>query len=236
MISVSVISSFRTPQPVKIPRLFVTFWDMSQKAIDTTGSGPRSCGVGPMKVGIGSDSTVYVLKWKPKQLMYDVPKGEISYLCAREEKLTAMAQSVEYSKHWPLVVRHIDGVLNSYADLLSRAADQLHVLRMQRSTHDVLALPVRVHLYKAETPSKTQSGLITLNITATEKVTVIAAYKADTTVYKKVRMLDICNILTGNSSDMQRTVVDRVQAWGQKRFTVSDDILYTSASYYTQAA
>ena len=30
---------------------------------------------------------------------------------------------------------------------------------------------------------------------------------------------------------MQRTVVDRFQAWAQKRFTVSDDILYTSASY-----
>ena len=28
-----------------VNRLFVTFCDMSQKAIDTTGSGPRSCGV-----------------------------------------------------------------------------------------------------------------------------------------------------------------------------------------------
>ena len=95
----------------------------------------------------------------------------------------------------------------------------------------MLALPVRVHSYKTETPSKTQHRLVTLNITAAEKETVVAAYKADTTVYKKVRMLDIYNILTGNSSDMQRTVVDRVQAWAQKRFTVSDDILYTSASY-----
>jgi hypothetical protein len=92
-------------------------------------------------------------------------------------------------KHWPLVVRHIDGVLNSYADLLSRAADQLHVLRMQRDTHDVLALPVRVHSYKTETPSKTQHRLVTLNITAAEKETVVAAYKVDTTVYKKVRIL-----------------------------------------------
>ena len=107
-------------------------------------------------------------------------------------------------------------MLNSYADLLSRAADQLHVLPMQRSTHDMLVLPVRVHSYKAETPSRTQSRLVTLNITAAEKVTVIATFKADTTVYKKVRMLDIYNILTSNSSDMQRTVVDRVQAWAQK--------------------
>lgn len=28
-----------------VNRLFVTFCDMSQKAFDTTGSGPRSCGV-----------------------------------------------------------------------------------------------------------------------------------------------------------------------------------------------
>ena len=111
---------------------------------------------------------------------------------------------MEYSKHWPLVVRNIDGVLNSYADLLSRAAYQLHVLRMQRSTHDVLALPVRVHSYKTETPSKTQSRLVTLNIIATETVTVIAAYKADTTVFKKVRMLDIYNILTGLRLGLER--------------------------------
>ena len=57
---------------------------------------------------------------------------------------------------------------------------------------------MRVHSYKTETPSKPQHRLVTLNITAAKKETVVAAYKADTTVYKKVRMLDIYNILTGS--------------------------------------
>ena len=35
-------------------RLFVTFCDMSQKAMDTTGSGPRSCGVLYMLVSLDS--------------------------------------------------------------------------------------------------------------------------------------------------------------------------------------
>ena len=35
-----------------VNRLFVTFCDMSQKAFDTTGSGPRSCGVLQLSGGL----------------------------------------------------------------------------------------------------------------------------------------------------------------------------------------
>ena len=48
---ISVISSFSDSTTGTITttgyvkRRFVTFWDMSQKAIDTTGYGPRPCGV-----------------------------------------------------------------------------------------------------------------------------------------------------------------------------------------------
>ena len=49
---ISVISSFSDSTTGEntttgcVNRLFVTFCDMSQKAIDTAGYGPRSCGVG----------------------------------------------------------------------------------------------------------------------------------------------------------------------------------------------
>ena len=59
---ISVISSFSDSTTGEntttgcVNRLFVTFCDMSQKAIDTTGYGPRSCGVSELatvSVGCG---------------------------------------------------------------------------------------------------------------------------------------------------------------------------------------
>ena len=54
---ISVISSFSDSTTGEntttgcVNRLFVTFCDMSQKAIDTTGYGPRSCGVSSIILG-----------------------------------------------------------------------------------------------------------------------------------------------------------------------------------------
>ena len=59
------------------------------------------------KIGIGLDSGVNVRRWQPKELLYDVPVGEINHLCAREKKLISMAEEVAYSTQWPLVVRHM---------------------------------------------------------------------------------------------------------------------------------
>jgi hypothetical protein len=100
---------------------------------------------GPAKIGIGSDSAVNVNKWKPKELLYDIPPGEINHLCAREKKLISMAQEVAYSSYWPLVVRHVAGEKNSFCDLLSRHAEALARIRAQQGICDVAALPMVIN-------------------------------------------------------------------------------------------
>ena len=183
------------------------------------------------KIGIGSDSGVNVRRWQPKELLYDVPVGEINHLCAREKKLISMAEEVAYSTQWPLVVRHIAGVLNSFTDLLSRFAQQLHDIRIEKSLNDVRALPLRMHTYHETQQVPAEQKTITLGLTAEEKETINRCMECDESTYHKVQMKDIYAVICQDSSKVQKTVTDRVLAWKDRRFYNISGMLYTPASF-----
>ena len=83
---ISVISSFSDSTTGEntttgcVNRLFVTFCDMSQKAIDTTGYGPRSCGVSAWMAILQQFAGALQDSWSKKKGGYPACDGRRRYV------------------------------------------------------------------------------------------------------------------------------------------------------------
>ena len=157
--------------------------------------------------------------------------GEINHLCAREKKLISMAEEVAYSTQWPLVVRHVAGVMNSFIDLLSRFAQQLHDIRIEKNMIDVRALPMQVHTYSETQPVTAERSVITWNLDKEEMEAVNCCMECDESTYHKVPMHDIYAVICKDGKGVQKTVADRVNAWKDRRFFNISGTLYAPASF-----
>ena len=96
-----------------------------------------------------------------------------------------MAEEVAYSTQWPLVVRHIAGVLNSFTDLLTRFAQQLHDIQIEKCLNDVRALPLRVHTYNETQQVSAEKKVITLGLTPEEKEALNRCMECDKSTYQR---------------------------------------------------
>ena len=130
-----------------------------------------------------------------------------------------------------MVVRHIAGVLNSNTDLLSRFAQQLHDVRIEKSLNDVRALPLRVHTYNETQQVSAEKKVITLGLIAEEKEALNRCIECDKSTYQKVPKSDIYTVICKDGSKVQKTVADRVNAWKDRRFFNVSGMLYTPASF-----
>ena len=96
----------------------------------------------PAKIGCFTDSSVTASKLgggdegRQRSFVYELPVEPIDYLSARAKSFLEMRDSIAYSRYWPMVVRFTQGVTNSLADLLSRAADLLKDLADKHEAAD----------------------------------------------------------------------------------------------------
>ena len=192
----------------------------------------------PCKIGIGTDSSTTESKLTrlTKSLIYDIPPEPIPYISARAKRMLDMADSIAYSRNWPMICRHTAGRSNSLCDLISRIAFQLKAVAEEHKRDKAVVYPLRIHTYHKEpdnnmTVEATYKGL-QLNAEQTNEM--VRAYETDPTQYKKVKMCAVYRALeTGGASleESPQAESERISAWIGKRFFLKDRLMWTQASF-----
>ena len=179
------------------------------------------------KIVLWSDSTTAISQWSS----LTVPTEVTDHLSAKAKRFHGWAEKLAYTKYWPVCVKHIPGVDNDIAHVLSHLGDEFaaranyyRTAGVTSVTHQVVAAPAVHSYHTTPLPDPLQRfHLQHLPFSADEVDIIAEAYITDNTpVAMHVSLSDIYKVATNHAAAgaVPPATVQKVRAWMDERFFV----------------